>query len=76
MTARKVAMNIVTLGSQPGMDKVLPHGIVDATARLLVASGAAGETTVRWARSPRMIAVYQAFDWMLPGQFAGAQAGA
>jgi len=51
------------------MDKVLPHGIVDATARLLVASGAAGETTVRWARSPRMIAVYEAFDWMLPGQF-------
>ncbi|WP_339135785.1 MAG: SAM-dependent methyltransferase [Candidatus Electrothrix sp. GW3-4] len=69
MTARKVALNIVTLGSQPGMDTVLPHGIVDATAQLLVASGAAGERTVRLARSPRMIAVYEAFDWMLPGQF-------
>jgi methyltransferase (TIGR00027 family) len=69
MTARKVALNIVTLGSQPGMDTVLPRGIIDATARLLVASGAAGERTVRLARSPKMIAVYEAFDWMLPGQF-------
>ena len=69
MTARKVALNIVTLGSHPGMDRILPHGIVDATARLLVASGAAGERTIRLARSPRMIAVYKAFDWMLPGQF-------
>jgi len=69
MTARKVALNVVTLGSAPGMGRILPHGIVDATARLLVASGAAGETTVRLARSPRMIAVYEAFDWMLPGQF-------
>ncbi len=69
MTARKVALNIVTLGSQPGMDTVLPRGVVDATARLLVASGAVGERTIRLARSPRMIAVYEAFDWMLPGQF-------
>ncbi|WYD80448.1 MAG: SAM-dependent methyltransferase [Candidatus Electrothrix gigas] len=69
MTARKVALNIVTLGSQPGMDTVLPRRIVDATARLLVASGAAGERTVRLARSPKMIAVYEAFNWMLPGQF-------
>ncbi len=69
MTARKVALNIVTLGSQPGMDKILPHGIVDATTGLLVASGVAGERTIRLARSPKMIAVYEAFDWMLPGQF-------
>jgi methyltransferase (TIGR00027 family) len=68
-TALKVAFNIVTLGSKPGMEAILPSGIVDATAKLLVASGAAGARTVRWARSRRMVSVYEAFDWMLPGQF-------
>ena len=68
-TARKVALNIVTLEAKPGMDKVLPSGIVDSTAELLIASGAVGETGVRWSRSPRMVSVYEAFDWMMPGQF-------
>jgi len=68
-TARKIALNIVTLGAKAGMDKVLPPGIVDATADLLVASGAVGATTVRWSRSRVMVAVYEAFDWLLPGQF-------
>ncbi|KKK53819.1 hypothetical protein LCGC14_3090960, partial [marine sediment metagenome] len=30
-TAYKVALNILTLGAKPGMDKVLPPGIVEAT---------------------------------------------
>jgi methyltransferase (TIGR00027 family) len=51
------------------MEKVLPPGIVDSTAELLVASGAVGATGVRWSRSPRMVSVYEAFDWMMPGQF-------
>ena len=68
-TARKIALNIVTLGTKPGMDKVLPPGIVEATTELLVASGAAGATVVRWSRSRRMVSVYEAFDWMMPGQF-------
>jgi methyltransferase (TIGR00027 family) len=68
-TARKVALNIVTLGSKPEMDKVLPPGIVEATAELLVACGAVGATAVRWSRSRRMVSVYEAFDWMMPGQF-------
>jgi methyltransferase (TIGR00027 family) len=51
------------------MDKILPPGIVEATEKLLVASGAAGATSVRWSRSRRMVSVYEAFDWMLPGQF-------
>jgi methyltransferase (TIGR00027 family) len=68
-TARKVALNIVTLGAKPGMDEVLPTGIVDATATVLVESGAVGATAVRWFRSPRMVSVYMAFDWMMPGQF-------
>jgi methyltransferase (TIGR00027 family) len=68
-TARKVALNIVTLGAKPGMDAVLPAGIVDATATLLAESGAVGATGLRWSRSPRMVSVYEAFDWMMPGQF-------
>lgn len=68
-TAYKVAMNIITLGAKPGMEKVLPPGIIEATEKLLIASGAAREKTVRLARSRRMVSVYEAFDWMLPGQF-------
>jgi len=68
-TAYKVALNILTLGAKPEMDKVFPAGIVDATARLLVTSGAASETVVRWHRWPKMVSIYEAFDWMLPGQF-------
>jgi methyltransferase (TIGR00027 family) len=68
-TAYKVVLNILTLGAKPEMDNVLPPGIVDATARLLVTSGAASERVVRWHRSPKMVSIYEAFDWMLPGQF-------
>ena len=68
-TAYKVALNVVTLGAKPEMDRFLPPGIVEATEKLLVASGAAGARTVRWYRSRRMVSVYEAFDWMLPGQF-------
>jgi methyltransferase (TIGR00027 family) len=68
-TALKVALNVVTLASKPGMDRILPPGTVQATEKLLVACGAAGVRTLRWARSQRMVSVYEAFDWMLPGQF-------
>ena len=50
-TAHKVALNIVTLGTKPGMDKVLPPEIVETTAELLLASGAVDATAVRWPRS-------------------------
>ena len=68
-TARKVALNVVTLGANPETEEVLPPGIVDATASLLVESGAVGATGVRWSRSRKMVTVYKAFDWMMPGQF-------
>jgi methyltransferase (TIGR00027 family) len=68
-TAYKVALNVITLGAKPGMDKILPLGIVEATDKLLVTSGAVGARGVRWSRSQRMVSVYEAFDWMLPGQF-------
>jgi methyltransferase (TIGR00027 family) len=68
-TARKVAMNILSLGAKPGMENLLPAGIVDATARLLVAAGVVGTGAVRFARSRVAVATYEAFDWMLPGQF-------
>ena len=69
MTARKVALNVVALGAKPGMDRFLPSGIVQATKTLLVASGATGARVVRWTHSQRMASVYEAFDWLLPGQF-------
>ena len=68
-TAYKVALNIITLGAKPGMDRFLPPGIVGATEKLLVASGAAEAKTVQLSGSQWMLAVYEAFDWMLPGQF-------
>ena len=68
-TARKVALNIVTLGSKRGMDKVLPPGIVDSTAALLVESGAVGRRAVHFSRSRLAVGIYLAFDWMMPGQF-------
>ena len=68
-TALKVALSTVTLGSKPGMEAILPADIVDATRKLLVASGAAGERTVKWSQSQTSVAIYEAFDWMLPGQF-------
>ena len=68
-TARKVALNIISLGEKPGMDDVLPAGIVDATSRLLVASGVVGRTAVRFAGSRWAVAIYETFDWMMPGQF-------
>ena len=69
ITAYKVAMNVVTLGTIPEMREILPNGIVEATETLLVASGAASARKIGWARSPRMLSVYKAFDWVLPGQF-------
>jgi methyltransferase (TIGR00027 family) len=68
-TAYKVCLNIITLGSKPGMDKVLPPGIVEASEKLLIASGAARPRIVKWARSQRAVSLYEAFDWMMPGQF-------
>lgn len=68
-TAYKVALAVVTLGIKPGMEKILPPGIVSATRQLLLASGAAWPQTIRWAESRRSVSVYEAFDWMLPGQF-------
>ncbi len=69
-TAYKVALSIITLGAKPGMDRILPPGIVQATEQLLLASGLARVRTLRWSHSQRMVSVYEAFDWLLPGQFA------
>lgn len=68
-TARKVALNILALGAKRGMEEVLPPGIVDATAKLLVESGVVGHRAVQFSRSQMAVAIYMAFDWMIPGQF-------
>jgi len=68
-TARKVCLNIIALGAKPGMEQVLPVGIVDATERLLLAAGVVGKKAVRFASTRLAVALYEAFDWMIPGQF-------
>lgn len=68
-TAKKVALNILTLGEKTETKPVLPAGIIDATENLLLASGAVKAGIVKRYRSPWMIRVYEAFDWMMPGQF-------
>jgi methyltransferase (TIGR00027 family) len=68
-TAYKVAINIISLGSKAGMDKILPPGIVDATEKLLIASGAASEGVVNFAGSQWAVSIYEWFDWLMPGQF-------
>ena len=68
-TAKKVALNILTLGNKPEMSGVLPPGVIDATKKLLITSGVTSAKTVNMYRSPQMVWVYEAFDWMMPGQF-------
>lgn len=68
-TAFKVAINLLVLGAKPGTEHVLPPGLIEATARLLVACGLLKERTVGRLRSPWMVRIYEAFDWMMPGQF-------
>lgn len=68
-TALKVALNIITLGSKLGMEKVLPQGVVDTTAKLLVESGVVSQRAVDFSRSRVAVSIYLAFDWMMPGQF-------
>lgn len=68
-TARKIAIGILSLSGKPGMDTVLPPGIVEASAQLLVASGAASPKAVAWAHTPRARQIFEWFDRILPGQF-------
>jgi methyltransferase (TIGR00027 family) len=68
-TARKVALNIVSLGTRKHLTEVLPPGIVEATADLLVAGGVVGPRTLRFARSWLADGIYRSLDWLMPGQF-------
>jgi methyltransferase (TIGR00027 family) len=67
-TAIKVASSNVTLGATPEGQRILPVGLVEASEKLLLASGVIGEKGARMIKSPRMVSIYKAFDWMLPGQ--------
>jgi methyltransferase (TIGR00027 family) len=68
-TARKVALNIVTLGTRDHLREVLPRGICAATAELLVAGGVVGPRAARFAHSKLADGIYRSLDWMMPGQF-------
>lgn len=69
MTAYKIALNVITLGSDPNACKVLPRGIVEATEKLLLAAEVVPETWIRWARAKWMPDIYRSLDWVLPGMY-------
>ena len=58
-TAYKVALNIIALGSKAGMEEILPPCIVEASKKLLIASGAAKPKIVNWASSQRALAGFR-----------------
>lgn len=68
-TAYKVALNIITLSTIPGMDRVLPPGTAQASETLLIKSGVIGKKTAAFVHSSWAVKMYKTFDWMLPGQF-------
>ena len=69
ITARKVAMSIITLSIKPSQDKLLPEDLAKSTERMLVASGIVGQRTIKLAKKKISLKIYNAFDWLLPGQF-------
>ena len=61
LTARKVALAVITLGAQPGTSELLPAGVACATEELLLSAGAVGLRAVRFARSVYAASIYNAF---------------
>lgn len=51
------------------MNEVLPPGIVEATATLLVKSGTVGRGAMHFSQSRTAVGIYLAFDWMMSGEF-------
>jgi hypothetical protein len=72
-TALKVAIALVTLSVKDDWENRLPTGLVEASERLLMASGSPGygPRLMRMSKQPWMTRVYQIQDLMMPGQFEG-----
>lgn len=72
-TALKVALGLITLSEKDDWAQRLPSGLVDATERLLLASGSPGygPRLMRASRKQWMVRVYQIQDRMMPGQWEG-----
>ncbi len=72
-TALKVALALVTLSVKGDWARRLPPGLVEASERLLLASGSPGygPLLMRASKQSWMIRVYQIQDLMMPGQFEG-----
>ena len=68
-TALKVALNVLSLSCDRQMDDILPPGIAESTAELLIQSGAASATVVRWARSGAFDPIYRAASLLMPQQY-------
>ena len=72
-TALKVALALVTLSVKDDWAQRIPPGLVEASERLLLASGSPGygPRLMRMSKQPWMIRLYQIQDLMMPGQFEG-----
>ncbi len=70
-TALEVGASLVALSAKDDWAQRLPPGLVAATERLLLASGAPGygPRLIRLSKRPWMIRVYELQDLMMPGQF-------
>jgi hypothetical protein len=70
-TALKVALGLITLSIKDDWAERLPVGMVEASERLLLASGSPGygPGLMRASKQGWMIRVYQIQDRMMPGQW-------
>ncbi len=72
-TALKVALGMITLSVKDDWAQRLPHGLVEISERLLLASGAPGygPCLMRASKKQWMVRVYEIQDRLMPGQWEG-----
>jgi methyltransferase (TIGR00027 family) len=68
-TALRVALCLITLSAREKTRRLLPDGIGDATAKLLVASGMADPALIRIVRRPGTVRLSMALNPWMSGQF-------
>ena len=68
-TALRVALSLITLSAREKTRRLLPDGIGDATAKLLVASGMADPGLIRIFRRPGTVKLSMSLNPWMSGQF-------
>ena len=67
-TARKVALNLLTLAQDPTWKERLGPDLLAATRAILLHSGAASESLLDMAEKRWALRIYEIIDPLLPGQ--------